>query len=528
MDDRWPVLVGVGEITQRDGVLDAAGLMRSALGTARADAGPALAPPDLVLVPRGMWRHPDPGRAAALASGSPAVRSVIAEIGILQQTLFSRAFTAVASGESAVCAVIGAEDRYRTVRGGAEEPGDGEPDEVLRPAAEIIARMEVERGLGVPAHQYALIESVLAHRAGRSPAEQTAAIAALWAQGAVAAAARAHESGAENGPSEDRIPPQIVGERGGAWRTDAPSADAIAGEEDGNRWIATPYRKWLVSDWNVDQAAALLITSAGAARAAGIPEDRWVVPVAAAESNHMVTVSARADPGRSPAMEAIGEALSAAGAPVGSADLRELYSCFPAAVQVQGAALGLDPWQGWTVTGGMTFGGGPLNNFVLQATAVMAQALRGGQGGTGVVTCVSGMITKVGATAWRRAGEAAPGWRAGEGSVADLAIDVTGEAERRTGVRPLDPDLTGELAIVAHTVVHRSPPKRGFDLSTTGAESHGPGGGSAERAIVLAESAGGARTVVTSTDERALAALTTADHVGRRVVVGGDATFTLA
>jgi acetyl-CoA C-acetyltransferase len=255
-----------------------------------------------------------------------------------------------------------------------------------------------------------------------------------------------------------------------------------------------------------------------------------VVPVAAAESNHMVTVSARGDLARSPAMEAVGEALAAAGAPVAAADLREIYSCFPAAVQVQAAALGIDPWQRWTVTGGMTFGGGPLNNFVLQATAVMAHMLRSGQGRTAVVTCVSGMITKVGATAWRRAGEASGPWAASGGSVSDLAIDVTAEAERRTEVRPLDPELTGDLTIVAHTVVHRSPAKRGADRTgdAGGADEHGPGGGSAERAIVVAESAAGARTVATSTDERALAALTTADHVGRRAVVAADATFTLA
>jgi hypothetical protein len=138
------------------------------------------------------------------------------------------------------------------------------------------------------------------------------------------------------------------------------------------------------------------------------------------------------------------------------------------------------------------------------------------------------MITKVGATAWRRPGEPAPGWNVEERDLANLAIDVTGDAERRTGVRPLDPDLVGDLTIVAHTVVHRSPPKRGSDLGAAGGvDSHGPGGGSAERAIVLAESAAGSRTVATSTDERALAALTTADYVGRRATVTPEATFVL-
>jgi acetyl-CoA C-acetyltransferase len=469
MDDRWPVLVGFAERTQRDDALDAAGLMEAVLRSARADAGPGLAAPDLVLVPRGMWGHPDPGRAAALATGSTSVRSVIAEIGVLQSTLFSRAFTAIASGQAEVVAVLGAEARYRSIRGGVEAPGEGTPDQVLTPSAEIIGRVEAERGLGVPAHQYALIESILAHRAGRNPAEQTSAIAELWALGASAAAAQP-----------------------GAWRRDGATADALASADGGNRMISTPYRKRLISDWTVDQAAGFVITSVATARAAGIPESRWIVPVAVAESNHMVTLSARDEPARSPAMEAVADALLAVGAPVTDADLVEIYSCFPAAVQVAAAGLGIDPWKGWTVTGGMTFGGGPLNNFVLQATAAVAQALRDGRGETAIVTAVSGMITKVGAIAWRR-GEVP------DADLGALSIDVSAAAAERTIVREVDADLAGELTIVAQTVVHdRGEPSQG---------------------IVLAESADGRRTVATSTDPAIIQSLIDEDLVGRGAIV---------
>ncbi len=470
MDERWPVVVGLGEMVQRDGVFDAAGLMTESLRAARSDAGPGLTEPDLVLAPRGMWTHPDPGRAAALATGSPSVRSIVAEIGVLQTTLFQRSFAEILAGTASVVAVVGGEARYRSVRGGEEAPGEGEPDEVLRPTSEIITRLEVARGLGVPAHQYALIESALAHRAGRTPTEQTAALGELWALGATAAA---------------RNP--------GAWRRDAPDAATIAGPDGGNRMIATPYRKWLVSDWTVDQAVAFVITSAGAARAAGIPEERWIVPVSAAVSNHMVPLSERADIGRYPAMEAIGEALVAAGVPAGDADLREIYSCFPAAVQVQCAALGIDPWTGWTVSGGMTFGGGPLNNFVLQSTAAVARALRAGAGRTALVTAVSGMITKVGAVAWQ------VGRPVDSADAAALSIDVTDEAAARTPTCAVDAALQGELTVVAHTVVHDK--------------------GEPSRAIIFAEDAAGTRTIATSTAPEVIQACTARDLVGTTATV---------
>ena len=168
VDDRWPVVVGLAEVAQRDGVLDPVGLMTAALGGGAYRCRARRSPRPISCSCRvACGRTPIPGRAAALATGSQALRSVIAEIGVLQSTLFARAFAAIVAGEAEVVAVVGGEARYRAIRGGEETPGTGEPDEVLRPAAEIITRVEVERGLGVPAHQYALIESALAHRAGR-------------------------------------------------------------------------------------------------------------------------------------------------------------------------------------------------------------------------------------------------------------------------------------------------------------------------------------------------------------------------
>lgn len=59
------------------------------------------------------------------------------------------------------------------------------------------------------------------------------------------------------------------------------------------------------------------------------------------------------------------------------AEVVDLYACFPSAVQVQARALGL-PLDAarLTVTGGMTFAGGPLNNAALASTVAVVERLR--------------------------------------------------------------------------------------------------------------------------------------------------------
>ena len=82
----------------------------------------------------------------------------------------------------------------------------------------------------------------------------------------------------------------------------------------------------------------------------------------------MLPLSARPAPWRVPGFAHAGRrALAHAG--IGPTELGplELYSCFPSAVRAQTRELGIDEARPLTVTGGMTFAGGPLNHFVLQA-----------------------------------------------------------------------------------------------------------------------------------------------------------------
>ena len=106
---------------------------------------------------------------------------------------------------------------------------------------------------------------------------------------------------------------------------------------------------------------------------------------------------------------------------------KEVYSCFPSAVRVQQRELGLAVDGTPTVTGGMAFAGGPFNSFVLHATVEIARRIRA-QGGRGLVTTVSGLLTKPGLAVWG----AVPG--DGPALVADLTQEVAAATEQVEGV----------------------------------------------------------------------------------------------
>ena len=390
MDSRTPVLVGVAAVSQREEdparADEALELMARALEAAAGDAGaPALlAEADAIRAPRGFWAYGDPGSALAERFGAH-VRTQVAEVGVLQTTAFGRAAADIAAGKADIVLLTGAEAKYRSLRaqitGTAVEDSEapGEPDEVLRPATEIMSPLEVQHGLGMPAAQYAMIDNALRAAEGLDVDAHRDELAALWAGMSAVAA---------DNPD--------------AWNRSRVDADTIRGHAGGrNRMIAFPYTKLHNSQWNVDQAAGLILCSLARAKTLGVPDDRIVYPLAVADNNTMVTLSERAELHRSPGFQHAGRAAyQAAGIGPDEIAFRELYSCFPSAVRVQQRELGLDPALPVSLTGGMTFGGGPLNNFVLQALVKMAQTLRATPGSIGMVNAVSGLLTKQGVSLW--------------------------------------------------------------------------------------------------------------------------------
>lgn len=493
--DATPVVVGAATVVHRPGEghepCSATDLMVAAAREALAGStrGAVLGSRvGEVLVPHGTWPEPDPGRAVAAAVGSPRARSVRTELGVLQMSLLSRAAAAVADGRVEVAVVAGGEARWSQIaasRAGSPAPAapaeaGGAPDETVEPAEMIISPVEIERNLTTAAHQYAIIESAVRHARGRSVDEHRAALGELWS--AFARVAAGYD---------------------GAWDHRGLAADEIVTVTAANRLIAAPYPKWLVSQWNVDQAAALVLTTAGLARELGVPEDRWVFPLAFAESNLVVPLPERAELHRWPAFGVCARAaFDAAGVSPLEVGPVDLYSCFPAAVEVQleESLLDVDPVvrpEPPTLTGGMTFGGGPFNNYVLQGAAAMVERIRRSEPGTvGLTSAVSGLLTKPAVALWSAAAPERP----------FAALDVSADAAGATARRPVDPDLVGDARIVGCTAVPE---------------------GEGLVAIAVVEAAAGVRGVALCQDPAVAVGVVEQDLVGAPVTLPAPGRFTL-
>ena len=448
-DPTTPVLVGVAAVQQKledyHQALEPIALMEQALRLAAADADSEslLARAGEILVPKGIWSYSDPGQLLAGALGCPSATTVLGEIGVSQQTLINRACAQIASGEMEVVLVTGAEAKYRSLcaaKAGAEAGETSqlevEPDVTLLPDDELWSEVESAAGLGMPVGYYAIMDSALRHSQGLTVEQHRDQMAAMYARFSEIAAANPE-----------------------AWSDQAVSAEHIREASDANRMLAFPYTKLHNSQWNVDQGAGLILCAARVAEELGIERDRWVFPRASAESNFMSVVASRADLGGCPGFRLAGQAvMEAAGIDFNDIRLRELYSCFPYAVRAQLQEFGMDGGGDLSVTGGMTFGGGPLNNFVFQATVRMTQLLRQQPDDVGLVTTVSGMLTKQACALW----SATPnpgGW---------ICEDVTGQVREASVIRELVANYQGEGYVAGYTVLYQgSEPWRAvaiFDL----------------------------------------------------------------
>ncbi len=393
IDPRTPVIVGTGQVVQHRGDGDAGPLelMVAAARAAAADGGPhgdaLLARVQSVgVVDVFCWPVPDPSALLAAALGiAPAetVRTVIG--GNSPIALLADAATRIAAGELDVALLGGGEAgvAHRAQMLGGADPGWPTQPEGTTPTRTIgVDRppshdAELAAGLLAPVLVYPLFEHALRHAAGRTSAEQRDWIASWWAR--YSAVSAAHPQG---------------------WTREPLTPEQVATPSDGNRLIADPYPRTMNANIAVDQAAMLLVTSAGAAEAAGIPRDRWVFVhgTAAAADHWFVGERERLD--RSPAIAAGGDALFRhARTDADGIALVDLYSCFPCAVQVGARELGFrvdDPARPLTATGGLAFFGGPANDYVTHSIATLVDRAREQPGERALASAVGWYLTKHG------------------------------------------------------------------------------------------------------------------------------------
>lgn len=421
LDPRTPVIVGVGQVADPIDAPDFHGwspveIAAEAARRALADAGVDGAAIDTIAavrqfevstpisfppfgcssnVPRSIGQRigADPERAIVELVGGQSPQALVAELG-----------DAMVAGRSEVALIAGGE-AMSTARHLA---GEDQPDWSEDPGGQLEDRgfglrgvttlTQVRHGLMDAPSQYALLEHARRARLGHDRTSYRAEMGRLFAPLTAIAAANPY-----------------------AAAPTARTADDLATVTDENRMVADPYPRSLVARDLVNQGAAVLLTTVGAARRLGVPEDRWVHLHGHADLVEK-TLLERPDLGASPAaVAAIDRALDQAGVGIADVDAMDLYSCFPIAVSVVCDAFGLDADdpRGLSLTGGLPYFGGPGNDYSTHAIVEAVTRARDGQ--TVLVGANGGILSKYSAGVY--AASPAP-WPRTDASRAQADLDA--------------------------------------------------------------------------------------------------------
>jgi acetyl-CoA C-acetyltransferase len=509
-EDRVPVLVAGGHAVEREG-----GISPLDLAVAASEAALSKAPGLRSRIDRVSMVNilsgggSSPATVLSLRLGlSPKTTEVSTIGGNSPQWLVNRAAAAIAAGDTDTVLISGAEAqrsrRLERSRGNSAgnapthfvpkaeaRRGDATSDDAAfdelppdplvgddRPGA---GAAELAAGLIAPIHLYALFESVLAHRAGHSYAEHRTALGELMAPFTEVAAKHPY-----------------------AWFQQVLTPTEISVVTEDNRLVSEPYTKRMCAIMQVDQGAAVVMTSLAAARRAGV-DDQAIFCLSGAESSDVWFPVARPDPGTSPAIAAAASAaFKAAGIGIDDVGAIDLYSCFPSVVEMATEALGLDLHdpRGFTVTGGLPYFGGPGNDYTLHAIVTMADHLRE-HGGLGLVTGLGWYATKHSVGVYG-VDKPAGGWRAGTTDDDQRRIDASavGVVEPEELQTWLESHGSFTAQVVACTV--------GMDHQ-----------GRASSAPVIARLEDG-RQVAVAAGEDALSSLEGRNLVGERIVISGS------
>jgi acetyl-CoA C-acetyltransferase len=480
MDSNTPILVGVGLTTQREenplAAKEPIGLMIDAAHAAGGDCGIAALLPSVerIAVPVGRWSYRNPGGLIGAAIGAANATSISAVPGVSQQTLLSDACGAIARGEIKTAMVIGGEAGYRLRQAKVagmqieDTPSVDLPDIELLPHEDMFPDYEQQTGFGqMPVGYYAIVDSAFRHARGYKTAAYRNRIAERYSRFSDIAAGNEH-----------------------AWYRQHVTSEVIRNGSAQNPMLAFPYTKLHNAQWNIDQGSALLFTSVGHAEMLGIRRDKWVFPQVFTEANYMVNITARGQLDRCVGAELAGRAaFEVAGCQPHDLDFLELYSCFPVAIESCAFEASIPESIDWTFTGAMPFAGGPFNSFVLHSVGQMAQLIRRKRNSRGMVTTVSGIVTKHGFGVWG-ADPNPNGYQ---------FVDVTDDVAKATDQREVVPEYTGPGQVAGYTVLHNRD--------------------GAWRGVVVVDLPDGRRTIACTEDVAVMSAMENGEYCGAPVSV---------
>ena len=379
--ERTPVIVAVGQVNDRpadpDDGLDPLGLMVAALRAAERDAGvPLLAHLDsLAVVDQISFREMNPlcARLAAAIGATPAlIEQSDKPHGDTPIRMLNDAANRIGTGEAKLCAVVGAEALRTAAQRSAKASPGADASYALRRPANLHREPDFAQahGLNAPVDIYPLYENATRAAWGQSLAEGQAESADIWSRMSQVAAAEE-----------------------GAWIRKPVSAEAILTVDANNRPIAFPYTKLTVANSSVNQGAGFLVASLAEARRRGIAEDRLIYVGMGAGAREPASILARNGFTHSVSMEtAIRRTLELNAMTGADFAFVELYSCFPCVPKMARRLLDWPLDKPATVFGGLTFGGGPIGNYMSHAVAAMTGKLRAA-GGNGFLFANGGFAT---------------------------------------------------------------------------------------------------------------------------------------
>ena len=383
-----PVLVGVGQVTEKEFDLDSSSvldLVEQATYKATEDAGIAKASlgnlDSLVIVKS--FRESTRNSSEALArriGATQAKQWLMPNGGNGPQYLVNRYSEAISNGESQFVLFAGAEAmataRKIVKETGAQPPweeSDSTDPQFLVEDAELSTQHEQRHGLWLAPGFYAMSENARRHQLGHSIEKHQKSLGDLFTRFTEVAANSPH-----------------------AWYPIQRSSEEIATATNQNRYVAWPYTKYMNAMNQINQSAALILTSVDYAKSLGINEDRFIYLHGCSDTKEK-SILGRQNYYSSAAMRMMAEQVFANNE-ISIDDIKHIdfYSCFPSAVAMARDTFGLsvdDPRQ-LTITGGLPFHGGAGNNYVMNSIAAMAEKLRSDRGSYGLITANGGYFSK--------------------------------------------------------------------------------------------------------------------------------------
>ena len=340
---------------------------------------------DEIRIPEGFWQYKDPGKWIAHNNkfkNNPT--TYVSKIGILQQNLINQAIQKIQKGEINASLIIGGESRYKMIRALKENkeyietPIDTNPNYYQKADTNLFFDEEINELSMMAVGYYAIMQNAYRYSKDEEISKHNIRLAKLYEKFS-----------------------RIASTNKNSWSNQKYSAQDIMQTGSKNSYQAFPYNKLHCTSWNVNQASALILCSEDIADKLNIPSKKRIYPLASSENNHMLALIQRENlvnpPGMKLAAKYIKNVLSSLNRDI---DYCDLYSCFPIAVQMFCDSLELNQSSPLTITGGMSFAGGPLNHYVLSSTTQLIDKLRENSNKVGLITGVSGLMTKQSYALW--------------------------------------------------------------------------------------------------------------------------------